>query len=256
GLPIAHPVALAPDGDAAHAALLAGALPRGELSPLPGRFIASMHTLPETEVVNLQEVQAYRYARLSIPGFDRMLTLFVIPNPHGDPTALACYASPAFSAYMRTCEKIVATLTLVGQPQSYDLTPEPNYARRIGTSIAALDRLRVTVRRDLRPQASPVTVRALAPRLARGFANAAASLSALEPSFAAGQAQSALSASILQARDAYTALAAAAAGESASHYASARKRVYEAESNVNWALESFALLGYDPEYRVSASPSS
>lgn len=249
-LPIAHAIALAPDGESAHAGLLAGALPRGELSPLPGKFIVSMRALPETEVVNLQEVQAYRYARLSIPGFDRMLTLFVIPNPRGDPTALACYASRSFSTYMRACEKIVATLTLVGQSQSYDLTPEPNYARRIGTSIAALNRLRVAVRRELRPQASPATVHALATRLANGFASAGASLSALEPSFAAGQAQSVLSTSILQTRDAYTALGAAATDESASGYASARKRIYEAESNVNWALENFSLLGYDPERRA------
>ena len=256
GLPIAHAIALAPDGDTAHAALLAGALPRGELSPLPGKFIVSLRTLPETEVVNLQEVQAYRYARLSIPGFDPMLTLFVIPNPHGDPTALACYATPSFSAYMRACEKIVATLTLVGQSQSYDLTPEPNYASRISASIVALNRLRMTVRRELRPQASPATVQALATRLAHGFASAGTSLSRLEPSFAAGQAQSVLSASILETRDAYTALGAAAAGESASGYASARKRVYEAESNINWALENFALLGYDPAYRASGGSSS
>ncbi len=256
GLPVAHPIVLAPDGDAAHAGLLVGALPRGELSPLPGKFIVSMKALPDTEVVNLQEVQAYRYAHLSLPGFDRMLTLFVIPNPHGDPTALACYASAQFSAYMRTCEKIVATLTLVGQSQSYDLTPEPNYARRISTSIAALNRLRVTVRRQLRPQTSPAAVQVLATRLARGFASAGASVSALEPTFAAGQAQSMLSASIMQTRDAYTALAAAAAGESASDYVTARKRVYEAESNVNWALENFALLGYDPNDGASRASSS
>jgi hypothetical protein len=256
GLPIAHSIALAPDGNAAHAGLLVGALPRGELGPLPGRFIASMRALPETEVVNLQEVQAYRYANLSVPGFDRMLTLFVIPNPHGDPTALACFASASFRAYMRTCEKIVATLTLVGQSQSYDLTPEPNYARRISTSIATLNRLRLTVRRELRPQAAPATVQVLATRLARGFASAGASVSKLEPTFAAGQVQSVLSSSIMQARDAYIALAAAAAGESASEYIAARKRVYEAESNVNWALENFALLGYDPANRTSEGSSS
>ena len=115
GLPIANPILLAPNGDAAHAGLLAGTLPRSQLSPLPGKFVASMRGLPETEVVDLLEIQAYRYERLKIPGFDRTLSLFVIPNPHGDPTALACYASAALSASMRTCEGIVATVTLVAQ---------------------------------------------------------------------------------------------------------------------------------------------
>ncbi len=256
GLPIAHPILLAPHGDSAQAGLLAGTLPRTVLSPLPGKFVASMRRLPETEVVNLLEIQAYRYDRLSIPRFDRMLTLFVIPNPRGDPTALACYASAALAASMRTCEQIVATVTLVDQSQSYDLTPDPNYARRISASMEALNRLRVALRRELRPDATPSTVQTLATRLAHGFAIAATSLSALEPSFAVGQAHDVLSESILQTRDAYTALAAAAAGDSASEYRAARTRVYEAESNVNWALENFALLGYDPANRAPGRSSS
>jgi hypothetical protein len=243
-LSIAHPVVLAPDGDAAHAGLLTGQLPGGEPSPLPRRFLARMRRLPDTEVVDLPETQAYRYARLSIPGFDRMLSLYAIPNPGGNPTALVCYASAAFSAYMRTCEQIVATLTLVGQPPSYGLTPEPGYARRLSASIGVLDGQRVALRREMRPGAVPGTVQRLATRLAAGFANAAASLSLLEPSFATDQAQAALSRSILRTRDAYAALAAAATAESPSRSAAARRQVYEAETSVNAMLESFALLGY------------
>ena len=255
-LPIANTIALAPKGQAAHAGMLVGALPASKLSPLPARFVANLRGLPETGIVSLQEVQAYRYARLNIPGYDRMLTLFVIPNPHGQPTALACYASANYSTDLKRCEQIVATLTLVGQTQSYDLTPEAAYARRVNASVAALDRERVALRRELGTQAAPARVHAVATRLAGGFEEAATSLSRLEPSFATGQIQAVLSGSIIQTRDAYTALAAAAANESASEYASARKRVYEAESNVNWALENFALLGYDPAYRVPGSSSS
>jgi hypothetical protein len=255
-LPIANAIALAPNGDAAHAGLLVGALPTSKLSPLPAKFVANLRGLPETGIVSLQEVQAYRYARLNIPGYDRMLTLFVIPNPHGQPTALACYASANYSTYLKKCEQIVATLTLVGQTQSYDLTPEAAYARRVNASVAVLDRERIALRRELGPQAAPATVHTVATRLAGGFAEAATSLSKLEPSFATGQIQTVLSGAILQTRDAYTALAAAAANESAPEYASARKRVYEAESNVNWALENFALLGYDPAYRVPGSSTS
>jgi hypothetical protein len=255
GLPIANPILLAPDGDAAHAGLLAGTLPRSELSPLPGKFVASMHVLPETEVVNLLEIQAYRYGRLSIPSFNRKLTLFVIPNPNGDPTALACYATAALSASMHACEQIVATVTLVAQQQTYDLTPEPAYAHRISTSMSTLNRLRLSLRRELHPDSQPAQVRTLATSLAHVFAQASDSLEALEPSFAAGQAQDVLSESIAQSRDAYTALATAAGGESTADFTAARTRVYEAESNVNWALENFALLGYDPSYKAPSSSS-
>ena len=243
-LSILHPVVLGPDGDAAQAGLLIGQLPGGEPSPLPRRFMARMRSLPYTEVVNLPGTQAYRYARLSVQGFDRNLSIYAIPNPGGNATALACYASAAFSVDMRTCEKIVAALTLVGQQPSYNLTPEPGYARRLSALIGVLDGQRVSLRRDMSIGAAPQTVQRLATRLAAGFANAAASLALLEPSFATGHAQAMLSRSILRTRDAYAALAATATGESPSRFGLARKQVYEAEMSVNAALESFALLGY------------
>jgi hypothetical protein len=246
GLAIVRPLVLAPNGDAARAGLLVGALPRGEPSPLPGRFLASLRQLPYTQIVNLLELQAYRYANVSIPGFDGTLTIFVIPNPGGGLTALACYAPSALSSYMHACERTVATVTLVGQSQTHELTPEPNYARKISASIAPLDRLRTELKRELGGRVSVATVQALATRLADGFAHAAASLSALEPSFGARQAQAALSASMLQASDAYSALAAATGEQSVSGYAAARRRASEAESGVDSALESFALLGYAP----------
>jgi hypothetical protein len=244
GLSLAHPVVLAPGGEAAHAGLLIGQLPAGEPTPLPRQFVARMRWLPDTAVVALLEVQAYRYARLSVPGFDQVLTLYAIPNPAGNPTALACYASAAFSASMRTCERVVAALTLVGQSQSYDLTPEPGYAGALGTSIRALDGQRVALRRELLPGTAPPVVQALATRLAAGFAGAAASIATLEPSSATKQAQATLSATILNARNAYTALAAAAQAENPSLSAAAGRMVSEAETSVNAALENFTLLGY------------
>jgi hypothetical protein len=252
GLPIADPVVLAPDGDAAHAGLIAGQLPGDEPSLLPRGFIARMRSLPETEVVSLVETQGYRYAHLSVDGFDRMLVLYGIPHPNGSPTVLACYASAAFSAEMRTCEQIVARLTLVGQQPNYDPVPEPSYdlipearyARVLSAAIEALEVQRVSSRREMGAGAPPHTVQRLATRLAAGFANTAASLSQLKPSLATGQAQGTLSQSLLRARDAYTALAAAATSESPSRVADAQRRVSEAEASINTALESFALLGY------------
>lgn len=246
GLAMAHAAVLAPHGDAGQAGLITGQLPAGEPSPLPGTFVARMRQLPETTVVSLLEVRAYRYAKLSIRGFDRDLTLYAIPNPGGaDSTALACYASAQLAADMRTCQQIVATLTLVGQSQSYDLTPEPTYARRLSASIAALDGQRVALRREMSAQATPPTVQRLAARLAAQFDIAATSLAALEPSAATGQAQIVLSSSILRARDAYSALAAAAGAASLPRMTVARQHVYEAETSVDNALESFSLLGYE-----------
>ncbi len=65
GLAIAHPLLLAPGGDSGHAGLLSGQLPAGGSSPLPASFLALVRGIPGTEVVDLVNVQAYRYDRLS-----------------------------------------------------------------------------------------------------------------------------------------------------------------------------------------------
>ena len=140
-LALTNILALAPEGHAGQAGLLVGHLPRGEAGPLPGPFVVRMTQFPDTEVVNLVEVQAYRYTGVVIPGFARKLVVYAIPNPGGEGTVLACYAPASLSAYLRTCQQIVATASLVGQSQLYELTPEPAYARQLSATDARIDRL-------------------------------------------------------------------------------------------------------------------
>jgi hypothetical protein len=245
-LTISHQLALAPAGKAAQAGLLAGGLPGGEPSPLPRPFIALFRSLPHAEVVNLLGNQAYRYARLTVPGFAPEITLYTIPNPGGEATALACYATAALAAELHTCEHIVSTLTLVGQSQAYDLSPNPAYASQLSTSLAALDRQRVALRREMSHEEPSLTLERTAARLAGVFAHAAESLSALEPSLAVGRAQAALAAALVQARDAYKTLATAVREGGTAGVTAARSQVYQAEAAINVALEGFALLGYNP----------
>ena len=170
GLSVANAVALAPRGDGAQVGLLVGQLPEGEAGPLPRSFVAHIGQLPETQVVNLIEIQAYKYAELSIPRFERKLTIYSIPNPpNGDATVLACYASAAFSSYMRACQQIVATVTLVGQSQLYELTPEPTYARELSTSLKMLNGQRVALRPEIAARATPGTAKRVAARLAESL---------------------------------------------------------------------------------------
>ncbi|HEX3910156.1 MAG TPA: hypothetical protein VHW67_05580 [Solirubrobacteraceae bacterium] len=251
-LRLVHATTIAPRGDARRAGLLLGALPPGELAPLPSEFISGLRRLPATEIVNLEEIQAYKYAKLSVAGFERALTLFVIPDPGSRPTALACYAPSPSSSYMRTCEQAVATVSVAGQPQAYQLTPEPSYAGRISTTIASLDELRASLKHELRPDVTPKAVKRLATKLADGFRVAASALDLLEPSFAAEAVQKALADAIGRARDGYTALAAAAGEQDPTAYASAQKKIAKAEADVDRTLESFVLLGYSST--VQASP--
>jgi hypothetical protein len=244
GFALRHAVVLAPGGDPSQAGLLAGVLPSGQASPLPVQLLALLRQRPTTAVVGLQEAQAYRYTGLSIPGFERSLTAYVIPKPGGGTIALACYAAPALSADVAACQRSVATLTLAGQSQTYDLTPQPEYAQKLSAALASLDAQRVALRGSMGTGVTPHGMQRLARRLEHAFAHAAASLSALEPTLAIGQAQAALSAAILRAHAAYAALAAAAGEGNEAHFAAARAQVSGAEAGVDSALEGFALLGY------------
>jgi hypothetical protein len=243
GLAIASPLLLSPGGDSAHAGLLSGQLSAGGPSPLPAQLLARMRGIPHTEVVDLLDGQAYRYSQLNLPGYDRILDLYVIPNAGESPKVLACYASTAFSTYLPQCEQIVAKLMLIGQSSTYDLTPDTAYAHRLDGLIEGLNSERLTLRREMRIHATPTAVGNLATTLADRFAAVAASLAVLESPLAAGPAQAALAASILRARDTYRALAAASAGSPAG-YAVAQGHLDAAEASVDTALKSFALLGY------------
>jgi hypothetical protein len=244
GLALAHSIALAPGGNSAQAGLLAGALPAGESSPLPKSFLARMPKLPATAVVGLQEVQAYRYTNFDLPGYDRTLELYVVPNPGGQPTALACYGSSAQASELSTCRHMVLTLTLAGQSKSFDLTPERAYGAALAATISRLDALRASLRRGMAPGSAPPTVRSFSLQLAAAFAQAASSVGSQQATLATSQAQSALSAALVGAHGAYGALAAAAGQGNEAAFSVARGQVEEAERAVDSALESFALLGY------------
>jgi hypothetical protein len=244
GLALDQAQRLAPRGG--RAGLLVGLLPANEPGPLPVDFLERVRRQPQIAIVNLAEAQAYRYAQLNVRRLTAALTIFVIPNPEGRSTALACYAPTAGSAYMRACEGTVASATIAGQPQSYQLTPEAAYATAVSAAIATLDRLRASLTRELRPHVSAATAEALARRLGHAYAAARGSLVGVEPPRVAGSAGAALVAALARATAGYTALEAAAAESSQSAYAAARSRIAAAEHAVDRALENLVLLGYSP----------
>jgi hypothetical protein len=243
GLPFAAALILAPGGNGARAGLLAGQIPTGAASPLPAVFLAQMHSAPETEVVSLLTTQAYRYSKLRLPGYEHTLELYVIPSRSSSQTALACYTSSGLSTYMRQCQQIVDRLTLYDQ-LPFNLNPVAAYAQRLDTLIRALDRRRLALRRQMSARLIPTALSARAGALAGGFATTVASLALLEAPSSALAAQAALTSSLLRAHDAYASLATAARTRAHTTYAAAQREVDAAETGVDTALQSFALLGY------------
>jgi hypothetical protein len=251
GLSIAQPLVLAPNGGATRGGLIVGQLLGSESSPLPSQLLAHLSQLPDTEVVELANTQAYRYSPLSVTGSGEKLTLYTIPDPSTSTTVIACYASAGFTIHMRTCERLAATLIIAsGRPEGGEaravdsLTPDAGYGRRIAAVAARADELLLTLRPEIHRGASRATVSTLAGRLADGLASVADSLSALRPPPAAGPVHATLSESLRQARAAYSALGVAVSAGNASDYATARTQIYAAEAGLSSALRSFALLGY------------
>jgi hypothetical protein len=242
GLTFTTPLLLAPGGKAAQAGLLSGQLPAGAPSPLPVAFVALLHVVPHVEVVNLTHLQAYRFSGLS--GYERTLDIYVIPTVGGSPTALVCYAPSGSTGYLNQCEQIVASVTLVAQT-TYDLSPSASYASQLATLMTALDKERVTVRREIHASTVLRGVASLASTLADRFESAATSLTALEAPQAASAAQAALVIAMTQAHTAYAALASAASADDSASYSTAETQVSAAETSVDSALENYALLGYN-----------
>jgi hypothetical protein len=242
GLKITGARVLAPGGNSSIAGLVSGRFPADEVSPLPTEFLALVHGTPHVEVLNLTHTQAYRLTH--VRGYERTLDVYAIPVVGGTQTALVCYAANSAAAYLRQCEEIAATVTLVGVTP-FDLSPSEGYADKLAALIESLDTQRVTLRREIRSSTTPTRSSTLASALARRFATAASSLALLEAPQAASAAQAALVSALQDAHRRYVALSAAAAAEDASAYGEAEHSVQAAEARVDVALRDFALLGYN-----------
>jgi hypothetical protein len=242
GLTLEGEAMIAP-GSPREAGLFAGQLAPGQASPLPRAFLSTLGGPPHTQVLDFLGAQVYDYSGLSIPGYPGGLDLYVVPNTNTPPTVVGCYATPSLAARRGECEQIVSKLTLVGQTQ-HELNPDPAYAGALGKLLRSLDAERLAIRRRMRASTTPAAVGTLARQLATHLSAAASSLSTFEAPLAVGDAQTALADAIGHARDAYEALASAAASEVLSVYDESLPKVEKADDDIDAALETFALLGY------------
>ena len=62
-------------------------------------------------------------------------------------------------------QRIVATLRFAGRSQSYDLTPQPDYARSLSATISALAAQRVSLRGKMTAGATPHAIELLAAKI-------------------------------------------------------------------------------------------
>jgi hypothetical protein len=242
GLTVSDPLTLVPREHTAHTGLLSGELPSGS-DPLPGEFLDLLKKVPDTEVLNLLDVQAYKYKDLAVKGFDGALVMYVIPTPAGRSTVLACFAQRSSSPELAQCEAIVATLSLVGEPAA-ELRPDVSYGNEVGAVVSRLEGKRAELRKRMGEGQELGKIASLASELGGEFSTTVNRLQTIEAPLAASATQDALVHAIERARDTYRELATAANDSNLVVYEVAKRNVEKAETEVNQALESFSMLGY------------
>jgi hypothetical protein len=251
-LALSEAAVLAPGGQAEVAGLVIGSLPAGERGPLPRGFLRSLTRPPQTAIVNLSVLQAYRYVGADVATLSGPLTVYAIPLPGGRTTIAACYAQQGAEAFVGRCSRVVAGLTELGPSQSYNLAPELAYARGLAAAIGEVDAGRSQIAGTPAGATTPADIQRLAAELAARFARAKAGLAALEPAAAAQRAHSALLHALAKAAAAYRALALAESIEVPAEVTIARARVRSAEAAVDEGLEGLSLLGYGSAPGASA----
>ncbi len=246
GLAIAHPLVVAPGGNSARSALIVGET-AGKEGPLPETLLSGLNRSPPGQIIKLQNVEAYRFTSLTVPGVG-IATVYVVPAASRTSVIAACYAARGATSELRTCESIAASLTLPpgisdAEAAGY-LAPNARYAREVSSVIARLDALREKLQPGIRLGISNATAQGLTSGLAAGVASLVQSLAGIRPPAPAESAQAELLQSLRQLGSAYDALAASTSAKSAAGYGEARVKIAEAESALDAALRGFASLGY------------
>jgi len=242
GLEFAEPVALAA-GDA-DAGLVAGRLPAAEgAALLPPRFVGGLGAQArDDQVVRLGDVEAKHYPQLQPEGFDRPLSLYLVPTRTGV-TAVACHAASPSPALTRACAQAAASLRLRGG-EALPLGPSADVADGLDAIAAGLERTRRAARRALARARTPTAQAVALARLARSYRRAGRVAGELETGPADRPSVRGLATALTAAGSAYGTTARAARAERRAAYEKARDRARRAERSLARRAAALEAAGY------------
>jgi serine/threonine protein kinase len=259
-LRLTRAVALAPAGDVARGAVVAGLADASahRSSLLPDGLVDSLGlrrgVVPDRTVERLSAgLSAYRYGDLRPLEQGRTLTVYSVPTTAGVAT-VAC-VHPAAGA-PAACEQIARSLALAGE-QPFPLGPSRDYAARVDAAVTRLDRTVADERAGLRSAGTPARQGRAARAIAAAHRRARAALAG-ELSPADEESRERLAAALRAAESGWSRLASAASGDRAPAYASARRATARAQAQVVEALSALRADGYQQllttRYRTAAIP--
>ncbi|MDA0182217.1 protein kinase [Solirubrobacter phytolaccae] len=202
---------------------------------LPAAFLDGLGTAPAADDrVKLGELQAVRYRDLRPNGFDKPLTVYVVPLETGA-AAVACFATRA------ACDQTAASLQLDGL-NALPVGPSSAFAQDVDALASDLEAARFNSAKALNRARTRTAQADALSSLAEDYREAAATELAAGPADTA--LASALSAKISAAADAYGDAAQAARSGRERAYAQARGAARKAESAVAGAFSRLEDAGY------------
>jgi len=238
GLRLQDETALAPGGGAGKGVFAVGMTNAKGATLLPAAFVKRLDKAPpRDDPVGLGDLDAYRYADLQVRGFDRRLTMYVVPTTEGVAT-LACAAPETTAAgFMPDCESAANTLELASG-DAYPLGADPRYSDKLNATIKKLNAARTRNTSALRNAKKAGGQATAAQNLAGAYRTAAGTLAATDvnPELAVKNAR--VVRALREVAAAYQQLAAAARKLNEGGYRSASKRVTSAEQDLRRALAS------------------
>jgi hypothetical protein len=233
-LHLLNPVALAGQGRARDAAIVAGFEPKVDARTLLP-FTPAKKT--RRSRVALDHYEALRYR-------GRTETVYAVPVGLGAATVVCTSPTGRRGAEARArCENVATTLAMHGVSAG-TIGPDPRYAAFLHGVVRRLGTVRRSERRALASARTPGERAGHAELLASSLANAAAQLDGVDTGPRETPLRRRLARALASARDAYVSLAASLRAGDRTGYLGAASRIRAAEAAADASIRGLARLGY------------
>jgi hypothetical protein len=242
GVAIKDPLALVPRARPRAVTFVMGTVQGAPPTFLPRSLLRRMQNPPQSELVQLAHGVAYRYARVTPVGYERVMTLYVLPGPRGSALA-ACSASPTMTPSLVDCGRVAQTLE-ARRLTVYDPRPDPRFASAVNGAFRVLRVGRKSWLGTLRKAKTARGQARAAIEIAVSYRTTAASIRRTRPPGVAAAATRHLAAALDAAGVGYTRLARAARHRDPTRYEKARTHIRTSESSVADALRELRDVGY------------
>ena len=187
------------------------------------------------DAVRLGDLEAYRYQRLRVEGYDGRLTLYVAPTTAGVATVACAATARNAAAFLPACEDVAGGLDLI-RGEAFALGPDDRYLAKLDDVMGRLNRDRIRDARALRSAKTRAAQGRTAGVLGQAYGRARRALRGGSVSPAVSAAANSVRTAVARTQAAYRRLAGAARRGDEGAYGAARTDARAGEAAIKRAL--------------------